>query len=199
MIQFTDLKDAVKKKIKIITTYAEFLEPDEIEDRKKKFNGILPAHIKPADPTIKTDFLMREEVHQAFAQIVLEHYRPELPVAPDMVKEETAEYLIDDNDDDKIKTLYVVTQSADDRLYVSELQKKAKEKYIYMTTTDLRKKVEAKTGKTWKRTTYKNAKDYYMTHIKICPDDDDDKPSPFAFKSAPPRDYTTDPVTVDDP
>ena len=199
MAQFTDLKDAVKKKIKIITTYAEFLEPDEIEERKKKFNGILPAHIKPADPTIKTDFLMREEVHQAFAQIVIEHYRPELPVAPDMVKEETAEYLIDDNDDDKIETLYVVTGSAEDRLYVSELQKRGREKYIKMTTTDLRKKVEAKTGKKWKRTTYKNAKDYYMTHMKICPDDDEYTPSPFAFNLDPPRDYTTNPVTVHDP
>jgi hypothetical protein len=200
MVQCTDLKDAVKKKIKIITTYAEFLEPDEIEERKKKFNGILPAHIKPADPTIKTNFLMREDVHQAFAQLVLEHYRTEAPVAPDMVKEETADYLFDDNDDDKIETLYVVTDREDDKLYVSELQKRGREKFIYMTMTDLRKKVEAKTGKTWKRTTHKNAKDYFMTHMKICPKDDEEYLNPYmAVNTYPHREYTVGDITVDDP
>jgi hypothetical protein len=169
MVQITGLDESAKTKIKVISTYNEYLLPDKYNDRKKKFGfendkdfeKRFPS-IKRADPTLKTEFLTRTDVHQAFAKLLIEYYDTEVPDTPATVMTETDEYLQDDNEDDKIETLFQFTGKEDDKLHLSDLQKKAKDNFMCSNTKILRDKITEITGKKWKRTTYKGVPNVYF-------------------------------------
>ncbi len=172
--QFRNFDWSTKKKVKVITTYSEYLDPDEMIKRKKQYTDAgkeIPKHIKPADPTIKQDYLKREDVQQAFAQMVCEAYRPTKPTVPAIVDQETDEYLEQDDFDEMLKGQYEETADEENKLYLKDLEDRCKKQLIYINKADIKSKIKIWTGRTWKPTTRNKKKDWYITNAELIPDE----------------------------
>ena len=84
--------------------------------------GKVPEFVKLADPTLKSVWMKRKEIQQAYAQLVCEAWEAERPALPKALKELAEELLEDISDDGKIQTHIVVTGDICDKITIDALQ-----------------------------------------------------------------------------
>lgn len=115
-----DGSGAVENRMVYVETEYSYLNEDDPEYEKKKDTD----GVRKADPTLKTEYLKREEVKEAFAYLVCMAYDKERPKAPEAVKKKALEYKPDVPLDTLIDDLVSFTGNNKDYIVFSQLMTK---------------------------------------------------------------------------
>lgn len=121
-----DFCKAMVERTRIIPTAYTYLLPDRYEASKNEKTGKVPEFVKLADPTLKSVWMKRKEIRQAYAQLVCEAWEAERPALPEALKELAEELLEEVSDDGKIQTHIVVTGDTCDKITIDDLQSRIK-------------------------------------------------------------------------
>jgi hypothetical protein len=172
---FVGLDDAGVERLRIFTTAYKYLLPDKYG----AYGDAVPDFVKRANPAIKTQWLKRKDVQQAFAQLICEAWLPERPDCPQSILDETKSHVDEISDDAKIQDLIIETGKQDDKLSVPLLQTKLKIKGIDLSITSINTRLMDmgyEKGKTLKRdwNQAKERKIYYIIGAKLATADDDE-------------------------
>lgn len=115
-----DGSGAVENRMVYVETEYSYLNEDDPEyEENKDTDGV-----RKADPTLKTVYLKREEVKEAFAYLVCKAYKKERPKAPEAVKKKALEYKPDVPLDTLIDDLVSFTGNNKDYIVFSQLMTK---------------------------------------------------------------------------
>lgn len=118
----SDFCEAMVERLRIIPTAYTYLLPDRYEASKNEKTGQVPDFVKLADPTLKSVWMKRKDIQQAFAQLVCEAWEAERPAVPKVLKELSDELMEEVSDDGKIQTHIVATGDGCDKITINELQ-----------------------------------------------------------------------------
>ena len=169
---FVGLDDAGVERLRIFTTAYKYLLPDKYD----AYGDTVPDFVKRADPTLKSEWLKRKDVQQAFAQLICEAWVPERPICPQSILDETKSLVDEISDDAKIQDLIIETGMQDDKLSLPQLQTKLKIEGIDLTITSIKKKLidmghsETKFKRDWNPA--KEKKIYYLIGAKLATADE---------------------------
>jgi len=90
----------VKIRCVAVRTAFSYISPADYDEKTAK------PFQKVAEEDIKDEFLRRPEILQAFAQLVCEGYVPQRPAMPECVRKETDECFEEEDEENKIKSLF---------------------------------------------------------------------------------------------
>jgi hypothetical protein len=109
---------------------------DEITHEDELINKLGQMRILKGDSTIKGEWLSREDIQDAIAEIVISAYGPILPI-PKSMKDEVSEFKQEDSLENKLKELITITGLMCDRVRIPDLV--ANIKHLNMTNKKLKK------------------------------------------------------------
>ena len=109
--------EATTNRLKFIETSYSYLNGDLYESQKKNPN------VRRADTNLKSVWMKRKDVLEAYASLVVKAYEEEEPVAPVRVVEESREWTASDNIGDKFGELFEATGNEHDTLTPTDVTK----------------------------------------------------------------------------
>lgn len=112
--------EATSNRMRFVSTEYSYLEREDYE--KHKHN----SYVRKADTTIKSHFIKRAEIIQAFTHLVLTSYCREKPICPKVVADENLEWTSKDDIKTQISNLFVSTNEESDFLTLKTLSGIAK-------------------------------------------------------------------------
>ncbi|CAL6353859.1 unnamed protein product [Bathycoccus prasinos] len=110
--------------LKYLETSYSYLEGELYEKQKKNKN------VRKADPTLKSEWLKRKDVLEAFASLVVGAYERNKPVAPECVVKASREWTETDDWKEKFTGLFEATGNDGDEMAPKEVYKIAKDNGI---------------------------------------------------------------------
>ena len=116
--------DATTNRLKYIETSYSYLQGDLYESQK------LNPNVRKADSDLKSVWMKRKDVLEAYASLVVKAYEKEEPVAPNRVIEESREWTVSNNDSDKFGELFEATGNEYDTLTPKDVAKIAEKNGI---------------------------------------------------------------------
>ncbi|CAL6408674.1 unnamed protein product [Bathycoccus prasinos] len=116
--------DATTNRLKYLETSYSYLEGELYEKQKKNKN------VRKADPTLKSEWLKRKDVLEAFASFVVGAYERNKPVAPECVVKASREWTETDDWKEKFTGLFEATGNDGDEMAPKEVYKIAKDNGI---------------------------------------------------------------------
>ncbi|CAL6292345.1 unnamed protein product [Bathycoccus prasinos] len=116
--------DATTNRLKYLETSYSYLEGELYEKQKKNKN------VRKADPTLKSEWLKRKDVLEAFASLVVGAYERNKPVAPECVVKASREWTETDDWKEKFTGLFEATGNDGDEMAPKEVYKIAKDNGI---------------------------------------------------------------------
>ncbi|CAL6391797.1 unnamed protein product [Bathycoccus prasinos] len=116
--------DATTNRLKYLETSYSYLEGELYEKQKKNKN------VRKADPTLKSEWLKRKDVLEAFASLVVGAYERNKPVAPECVVKASREWTETDDWKEKFTGLFEATGNDGDEMTPKEVYKIAKDNGI---------------------------------------------------------------------
>jgi len=176
------LREAEADRIRIFTTSYKYLSPDKYEASRDK-NGKIPTYVKKADQTIKSEWLKRRDIQQAYAELICESWEREHPECPKSIIDETKMLIDEISDDTKIEDLIVETGKKEDKLYVKQLISRLKSQGVFYALSAIRDRLKDMGHKVQTEMNPETKKEnvYIVIGIKlIAPTDDDDEPIVFS-------------------
>ena len=112
--------DATTNRLKYLETSYSYLEGELYEKQKKNKN------VRKADPTLKSEWLKRKDVLEAFASLVVGAYERNKPVAPECVVKASREWTETDDWKERFTGLFEATGNDSDEMTPKEVYKIAK-------------------------------------------------------------------------
>ena len=109
--------DATENRLKFIETSYSYLNGDLYESKK------LNPNVRKADTNLKSVWMKRKDVLEAYASLVVKAYEEEEPVAPARVIEESREWTASDNIGEKFGELFEATGNEYDTLTPKDVAK----------------------------------------------------------------------------
>jgi phage/plasmid-associated DNA primase len=116
--------DATTNRLKYLETSYSYLEGELYEKQKKNKN------VREADPALKSEWLKRKDVLEAFASLVVGAYERNKPVAPECVVKASREWTETDDWKEKFTGLFEATGNDSDEMTPKEVYKIAKDNGI---------------------------------------------------------------------
>ena len=116
--------DATENRLKFIETSYSYLNGDLYESKK------LNPNVRKADTNLKSVWMKRKDVLEAYASLVVKAYEEEEPVAPARVIEESREWTASDNIGEKFGELFEATGNEHDTLTPKDVAKIARKSGI---------------------------------------------------------------------
>ncbi|CAL6303338.1 unnamed protein product [Bathycoccus prasinos] len=116
--------DATTNRLKYLETSYSYLEGELYEKQKQNKN------VRKADPTLKSEWLKRKDVLEAFASLVVGAYERNKPVAPECVVKASREWTETDDWKEKFTGLFEATGNDGDEMAPKEVYKIAKDNGI---------------------------------------------------------------------
>jgi len=162
--------DGVKDRVVIVNTHYQFVKQDKYDAIKA--SGNVPDYIKLADEKIKSVWMKRKEIQQAFALLLIENFVDTEPKLPKEVAETTEAYAEDDTDDARIRKTYIQTKNPQDRLLDTELRERLlhMKPAVDIKAKTLRDKLKDWEGKKWERSTKGRDHFYFLEGYKLVED-----------------------------
>jgi len=120
--QITPKDDAIMNRLSVIETEYSYLSGDDYERNKSLKN------VRRADDDLKSVWIKKAEVQQAFAMLVCEAYEDTKPLRPPEVKQDTAEWSEEDGVEEIVKNLFEATGKEEDYVLQTRLINLAKSK-----------------------------------------------------------------------
>ena len=115
-IKGTDAGNAVSNRIVYLETEFSYLETQKYEEMKDD------PKVRPADPRLKTEYLKRQVVQEAFASLICNAYVPEAPPLPECCKKKALEYKPEKSLKERLENVFDFTGDENDYVPFSELQ-----------------------------------------------------------------------------
>ena len=109
--------DATENRLKFIETSYSYLHGDLYESQKKNPN------VRKADTNLKSVWMKRKDVLEAYASLVVKAYEEEEPIAPARVIEESREWTEDDNIGERFAQLFEATGNEHDTLTPKDVKR----------------------------------------------------------------------------
>ena len=109
--------DATRNRLKFIETSYSYLHGDLYESQKKNPN------VRKADTNLKSVWMKRKDVLEAYASLVVKAYEEEEPIAPARVIEESREWTEDDNIGERFAQLFEATGNEHDTLTPKDVKR----------------------------------------------------------------------------
>ena len=134
---FHGLDDAGVERLRVFTTAYKYL----LRDKYDAYGDAVPDFVRCADPNLKSVWLKRKDVQQAFAQLICEAWVSDRPECPQSILDETKALVDEISDDAIIKDLILETGKPNDKLSLPLLQTKLKMKNIDLTIGTIKKKL----------------------------------------------------------
>ena len=123
--------DATENRLKFIETSYSYLHGDLYESQKKNPN------VRKADTNLKSVWMKRKDVLEAYASLVVKAYEKEEPVAPARVIEESREWTAEDNIGEKFSQLFEATGNEYDTLTPTDVAKIARDNGVLASSNKL--------------------------------------------------------------
>ena len=115
----------------VIETSYSYLHGDLYESKK------LNPNVRKADPELKSVWLKRKDVLEAYASLVVKAYGKKEPVAPTRVIEESREWTASDNIGEKFGELFEATGNDYDTLTPTDVAKIARDNGVLASSKKL--------------------------------------------------------------
>ena len=175
--QFVGLDEAGCERLRVITTAYKYLLPDKYEAIKNE-KGEVPDYVRKADEDVKKVWLKREDIQQAFAQLVCESWEDKRPECPQCILDDTNMYLSEASDEAKIAEHIIETGKSEDKLSLPQLlMMLKKDDNIDLSISTLKSKLSDMGLTKFKREMNSEGKKiYYLYGAKIARNED---PLPF--------------------
>ena len=111
-----DAGNAVSNRMVYIETEFSYLETQKYEEMKDD------PKVRLADPRLKTEYLKRRDVQEAFASLICKAYAPEAPALPKCCKKKALEYKPEKSLKERLENVFDFTGDENDYVPFSELQ-----------------------------------------------------------------------------
>ena len=129
MTKIRGMDEATKNRLRYVETEWSYLE-DEIYEKNKS-----NPKVKKADKTLKSEWIKRTDVQEAYAALVVLAHENEEPVAPESVMKESEEWTSNDNLMDNFSQLFEATGDEGDKLTPGRINEIAERKGIQASKT----------------------------------------------------------------
>ena len=123
--------DATENRLKFIETSYSYLHGDLYESKK------LNPNVRKADTNLKSVWMKRKDVLEAYASLVVKAYEEEEPPAPARVIEESREWTAEDNLGEKFSQLFEATGNEYDTLTPTDVAKIARDNGVLASSKKL--------------------------------------------------------------
>ena len=114
-IKGNDTGDAVLNRMVYLETEYSYLKKQEYELKKAD------PKVRLADPNLKTGYLKRQDVQEAFASLIVKSYVPEAPALPDCCIKKALEYKPEKSLKERLEKVFDFTGDKNDYVPFSEL------------------------------------------------------------------------------
>ena len=114
-IKGTDAGNAVSNRIVYLETEFSYLETQKYEEMKDD------PKVRLADPRLKTEYLKRQDVQEAFARLICNAYVPEAPPLPECCKKKALEYKPEKSLKERLEEVVDITGEGCDYVPASDL------------------------------------------------------------------------------
>ena len=114
-IKGNDAGNAVSNRMVYLETEFSYLETQKYEEMKDD------PKVRPADPRLKTEYLKRQVVQEAFASLICNAYVPEAPPLPECCKKKALEYKPEKSLKERLEEVVDITGEGCDYVPASDL------------------------------------------------------------------------------
>jgi len=125
--------EATSNRMRFVSTEYSYLEHDEYEKHKKS------SYVRKADTTIKSHFIKKHEVIQAFAHLVITSYCRDKPICPKSVLDENTEWTGKDDIKTQIQELFIGTGDNTDFVPIKALNARCKQQGLEVSSVRIGK------------------------------------------------------------
>ena len=159
MPKIKGMDEPTTNRLKYLETSYSYLEGELYEKQKKNKN------VREADPALKSEWLKRKDVLEAFASLVVGAYERNKPVAPECVVKASREWTETDDWKEKFTGLFEATGNDSDEMTPKQVYKIAKDNGILASENKM-SRMMTQMGFTTTPTTRRGRKVRYYKGVK---------------------------------
>jgi P4 family phage/plasmid primase-like protien len=159
--------EATQRRINVIEPIHRFYEGLEYEMRKDE------PGVKLADPSLRNEYVKREDVKMAFISLLCNSYKPYKPIVPDVIAKASMEWTSGDDVELTMKNLIEHTHNPTDKLTCNVIKAQLDELQIKVSNVRIGRYLKEMIGE--ENVKKSHGKTYYHT-VRLRSDADEEKP-----------------------